>query len=149
MQVLEFVCQGRRFAIPLDCVRRAVPSARPVPLPGASGIVLGMLNVHGQAVTILDFARRAGGGPTVIAPDQHFLIVDLAGFACALVVDAIVGPGTAAGAAAWPDAAAPAGFVAGAFELPDGLCVVIDPARFLFEHERAQLVQAGAAVERH
>jgi hypothetical protein len=60
MQVLEFACQGRRFAIPLDSVRRAVPSAR-----------------------------------------------------------------------------------------PDGLCVVIDPARFLFEHERAQLARAGADDERH
>ena len=145
MQVLEFVCQGQRFAVPLSCVRRAVLSAQPSPLPGAVEIVLGVLNVGGDTVTVLDFARRAGCGPTTIAPAHQFLIVDLAGFACAFVVDRINGPGTAARAAAgWPGAAKAAGFVDGALELPDGLCLVIDPARFLFDDERAQLAQALA-----
>lgn len=147
IQVLEFVCGGRRFAVPLSCVRRAVLSARPEALPGASDIVLGVLNVGGEIVTVLDFARRAGCGPTVIAPEHQFLIVDLSGFACALVVDRINGPGTAARVAAgWPRAAKAAEFVDGALELSDGLCLVIDPARFLFEDERAQLAQALAGA---
>jgi purine-binding chemotaxis protein CheW len=152
IQVLEFVCKGQRFAVPLSCVRRAVLSAQPQNLPGASDIVLGVLNVGGGIVTVLDFARRAGCGPTTIAPAHQFLIVDLAGFACAFVVDRINGPGTAARAAAgWPGAAKAAGFVDGALELPDGLCLVIDPARFLFDDERAQLAQAlaGAADEQN
>jgi purine-binding chemotaxis protein CheW len=151
MQVLAFACSGQRFAVPLSCVRRAVLSARPGPLPGASDIVLGVLNVGGETVTVLDFARRAGCGPTVIGAAQQFLIVELGGFPCALVVDSILGPGTAApGAAGWPDAAGAAGFVDGAMQLPDGLCLVIDPARFLFESERALLAQAleGAPDER-
>ena len=151
-QVLEFACKGQRFAVPLSCVRRAVFSARPGPLPGASEIVLGVLNVGGETVTVLDFARRAGCGPTVITAAQQFLIVELGGFPCALVVDSIIGPGTAArGAAGWPGAAGAAGFVDGALQLPDGLCLVIDPARFLFESELAQLAQAleGAPREQH
>jgi purine-binding chemotaxis protein CheW len=151
MQVLEFVCQGQRFAVPLSCVRRAVLSAQPSPLPGAVEIVLGVLNVGGDTVTVLDFARRAGCGPTVIHPAQQFLIVDLGGFLCALVVDSIIGPGRAAhGGGGWPGAAGAAGFVGGALQLPDGLCLVIDPARFLFEHEQEQLAQAlaGASHER-
>jgi chemotaxis signal transduction protein len=151
LQVLEFICRGQRFAVPLSTVRRAVLSARPVPLPGASDIVLGVLDVGGETVTVLDFARRACGRPPAITPFQQFLIVESNGFPCALVVDSIVGPGTAPAAAEWPDAAGPAGFVDGALHLPDGLCLVIDPARFLFDHERAQLTQAlaGAAGERH
>jgi purine-binding chemotaxis protein CheW len=149
MQVLEFACGGQRFAVPLSCVRRAVYSARPAPLPGASDIVLGVLNVGGDTVTVLDFARRAGCGPTVITAAQQFLIVELGGFPCALVVDNIIGPGTAArGAAGWPDAAGAAGFVDGALQLPDGLCLVIDPARFLFESEQVQLAQALAGASR-
>lgn len=152
LQVLEFVCCGRRFAVPLSCVRRAVVSAQPEPLPGASDIVLGVLNIGGQTVTVLDFARRAGCGPTAIRPDQQFLIVELKGFPCAFVVDAVNGPGLAeAGKHTWPDEAGSADFVDGALSLPDGLCLVVDPARFLFEHERAQLAQALAEVadERH
>jgi purine-binding chemotaxis protein CheW len=149
MQVLEFACSGQRFAVPLSCVRRAVFSARPGPLPGASEIVLGVLNVGGETVTVLDFARRAGCGPTVITAAQQFLIVELGGFPCALVVDSIIGPGTAArGAAGWPGAAGAAGFVDGALQLPDGLCLVIDPARFLFESEQVQLAQALAGASR-
>jgi purine-binding chemotaxis protein CheW len=152
IQVLEFACQGRRFAVPLGCVRRAVLSAQPSPLPGAIEIVLGVLNVGGETVTVLDFARRAGCAPTVIKPAQQFLIVDLGGFPCALVVDSIIGPGHAARAAGgWPGAAGAADFVDGALQLPDGLCLVIDPERFLFAHEREQLAQAlaGASHERH
>jgi purine-binding chemotaxis protein CheW len=145
LQILEFVCRGRRFAIPLACVRRAVFSARPEPLPGASDIVLGVLNIGGQTVTVLDFARRAGCGPTVISAAQQFLIVELKGFLCAFVVDAINGPGLAEqDAFGWPDEVEVAGFVDSALRLPDGLCLVIDPARFLFEHEQAQLAQALA-----
>ncbi|MCS0630404.1 chemotaxis protein CheW [Telluria mixta] len=150
MQVLEFICRGQRFAVPLTTVRRAVLSARPVPLPGASEIVLGVLDVGGDTVTVLDFALRATGRPTVISPTQQFLIVEMDGFLCALVVDAVVGPGTAVPDSAWPDAAGAAGYVDGVVRLPDGLCLVVDPARFLFDHERAQLTQAlGAAGECH
>jgi purine-binding chemotaxis protein CheW len=151
MQVLEFVCQGQRFAVPLSCVRRAVLSAQPSPLAGAVEIVLGVLNVGGDTVTVLDFARRAGCGPTVIHPAQQFLIVDLGGFPCALVVDSIVGPGQAAHVGGgWPGAAGAAEFIDGALQLSDGLCLVIDPTRFLFAHEQEQLAQAleGASRER-
>lgn len=150
LQILEFSCRGQRFAVPLACVRRAVLSARPVPLPGASEIVLGVLDLGGETVTVLDFALRASGRPTVITPTQQFLVVEMDGFLCAFVVDGIVGPGTAVPDTAWPDAAGAAAYVDGVVHLPDGLCLVVDPARFLFAHERAQLTQAlGAAGERH
>jgi purine-binding chemotaxis protein CheW len=149
MQVLEFTCREQRFAVPLSCVRRAVLSAQPGPLPGASEIVLGVLNVGGETVTVLDFARRAGCGATVITPAQQFLIVELCGFLCALVVDGINGPATAARVdARWPGAAGAAEFVDSAIQLADGLCLVLDPARFLFEPEQTQLALAlaGASI---
>lgn len=150
LQVLEFICREQRFAVPLACVRRAVPSARPMPLPGAADVVLGVLDVGGDTVTVLDFARRACGQPTVITLAQQFLIIDMDGLPCALVVDRVVGPGAAVPEAAWPQAAGAAGYVDGAVRLADGLCLVVDPARFLFDHERAQLALAlaGAADAR-
>ncbi|GAB3474240.1 hypothetical protein GCM10027321_47710 [Massilia terrae] len=150
--MLEFACGGRRFAVPLACVRRAVLSAQPDPLPGASDIALGVLDIGGETVTVLDFSRRAGCGPTVIHPGQQFLIVELGGFLCAFVVDAITGPGVAMrGADGWPGEVGAAGFVDCAVHLPDGLCLVVDPARFLFDEEQAQLALALEELsdERH
>jgi purine-binding chemotaxis protein CheW len=152
MQLLEFAVRGERFAVPLSCVRRAVLSAQPTPLPGASDIVLGVLNIGGETVTVLDFARRVGFGATSIIPEQQFLILELGGFLCALVADSINGPCTAEQAVVgWPGAAGAAQFVDGALRLPDGLCLLVDPGRFLFEHEQAQLAQAlaGASGEFH
>ena len=145
IDVLEFECQGGRFALPLDCVRRAVMSAQPTPLPGASDVVLGVLSVAGQTVTVLDFARRTGCRPTALDPAQHFLLVELAGFPCAVVTDRILGIGRHdAGARQWPGGAASAAFVDGAVQLDDGLCLVIDPDKFLFEQDKIQLAAALA-----
>jgi purine-binding chemotaxis protein CheW len=145
IDVLEFECQGGRVALPLESVRRAIMSAQPTPLPGASDVVLGLLNVAGQTVTVLDFARRVGYRPTILDPEQLFLLVEIAGFPCAVVAERIVGISRHdAGARQWPGGASGAAFVDGAVQLADGLCLVIDPDRFLFEQDKIQLAAALA-----
>jgi purine-binding chemotaxis protein CheW len=143
IEVLEFSCQGARFALPLDCVRRAVMSAQPEPLPGASDIVLGIINIAGETVTVVDFARQVGLPPTVIGPSQQFLVVDLGGFACALVADHVAGVlRHAARSLPWPDGVGSAEFVDGALQLDDGVCLVIDPLKFLFQADKIRLAAA-------
>jgi purine-binding chemotaxis protein CheW len=66
--------------------------AQPEPLPSALEIVLGVLNVGGQAVTML-ISGAASCGATLISARHRFLIVDLGGLLCAFVVNAINGPG--------------------------------------------------------
>ncbi|MGO4479322.1 chemotaxis protein CheW [Massilia sp. 2TAF26] len=147
IDVLEFECQGGRFALPLDSVRRVIMSAQPTPLPGASDVVIGLLNVAGQTVTVLDLARRAGYRPTVLDPEQYFLLVEIASFPCAVVAERIVGIARHdASARQWPPGAGGAAFVDGAVQLDDGLCLVIDPHRFLFEQD---IIQLAAALAEH
>lgn len=147
MQVIEFECRGHRFGVPLACVRRVVMSAALAPLPGAAEPVMGVINLGGEAVTVLDFAGRAGLGATVLAPSQQFLVLELAGLRAALVVDRI---GAVAERTPQPLAAhggtAPADYVAGVVRLDDGLCLVLDPDRFLFEHEKFALAAALAGA---
>ena len=148
MQVIEFECRGHRFGLPLACVRRAVPSAQPAPLPGAPAPVLGVLNVGGETVTVIDFGDRAGLGASVLAPAQLFLIVDLSGFLAALVVDRILGVAERApdDCGAPPVKVASAAFVQSIVRLDDGVCLVVDPDQFLFEQEQAGLAAALAGV---
>lgn len=147
MQILVFECQGRCFAVPISYVQRVVLSAEPVHLPGAPDIVLGILNVAGEIVTVLDFARRVGCAPTTLDVSQQFLIVDLADITCALVVDTVTGVHTIDGAdLSWPSEGLAADFVDAMVCFADGLCLVIDLEQFLFASERLELAQSLAGA---
>lgn len=114
-------------------------------MPGASDVVIGGLSVAGQTVTVLDFACRLGYRPTARDPEQHFLLVEIAGFPCAVVAECIVGIARHdTGARQWPGGAGGAVVVDGAVQLDDGLCLVIDPEKFLFEQNKIQLAAALA-----
>lgn len=144
MTLIEFECRGERFALPLDCMRRVVASARPSPLPGTSDIVLGMLNVAGEVVTIVDFCRRAGFASAPIVPSQQLMILDARGFLLGFMVDRVLGvterePDPVPGMA---EKIAVAGFVEGITRLEDGLCLIVDPEQFLLAQEKILLAQA-------
>ena len=147
MTLVEFECRDQRFALPLYCVRRVVANAQPDVLPGAPEIVLGVLNLGGEIATLIDFGRRIGGPPTELNLAQRLLIVDIGGFAVAFVVDGVTGissrewehlPGV-------PARLSGAEFVDAVVRLDDGLCIIVNPEKFLFEEERALL---GDALEK-
>jgi purine-binding chemotaxis protein CheW len=59
-RLLLFHAGGRTFAVPAQKVREVVPFGRPVRLPGAPSHVLGIVNLRGTVVTVIDLARRLG-----------------------------------------------------------------------------------------
>jgi len=142
ISLIEFECRGQRLALPLACVRCVVASAAPAPLPGTSEIVLGVLNIGGEVVPVLDLCPRLGLPRTELAPSQQMLVVDLAGLAAALVVDRVCAVTERLPGALLPAEIAPAPIVAGVARLEDGLCLIVDPAHFLFHDERRALMRA-------
>ena len=150
-KLVEFECQGQRLALPLECVRRVVPSAEPVPLPGAGPVVLGMLNIGGSVVAMLDLCGRLGLAQAPVSPAQQILLLDLPGLPCGVVVDRVAGVSERALDEAVPEELHAAPFVKGVLRLDDGLCLIIDPAHFLFPEEREALADAlagGAYADR-
>lgn len=141
MTLIEFTCREQRFGLPLECVRRVLPNALPASLPGAPAIVRGVLNVHGEVVTVLDFGARMGLPPVPLHPDQRLLLLPVRGFTVAFIVDEVLGVFER------PDGirdGVPASFAGGAFidgvaRLDDGLCLIVDPEQFLFREEQAML----------
>ena len=144
MRLIEFECGGQRLGLPLDCVRRAVPSAEPVPLPGAGPIVLGVLNVAGEMVAVVDVRQAEAAAP--LDPSQQILIAQLSGFLAGIVVDRIQGVTERDAARLFPAEVGAAPYVRGMVRLEDGLCLVVEPSRFLFDDERAALGVALDAV---
>jgi chemotaxis signal transduction protein len=146
LRLIEFESGGRRIALPLDCVRRAVASAEPMPLPGATDIVLGALNVGGELVAVVDVCRRLGLPGAPMLPSQQLLIVELSGFLAGVLADRIVGVTERPLAQAVPAEVGGAPFLRGAVRLDDGLCLVLDPLQFLFPGECDALAQALTGV---
>ena len=57
---LSFTLSGQVYAIPLALVREVIRYEPPTPVPGAPGDVLGIVNLRGSIISILDGARRLG-----------------------------------------------------------------------------------------
>lgn len=146
MTLIEFECRNHRFAVSLEYVRRVVPAAMPALLPGAPDIVAGMLNIGGEIVSLVNFSQRIGLSISPVHPSQRLLVLDMAGFPVGFIVDDVLGvtsreldmPNV-------PVRLAGADFVDTVVRLDDGLCIIVDPERFLFDDEVKQL---GAALER-
>jgi purine-binding chemotaxis protein CheW len=144
LSLIEFECHSQRIGMPLEYVQRAIPSAAPSPLPGADAVVLGVLNLGGTLIAVLDLCYRLGLPQVPINPSQQIVILELPGFLCGVVVDQINGVVERAPDIAMPDGLDAAPFVQGMVRLDDGLCLIVDPARLLFPDEMQALAVALA-----
>jgi chemotaxis-related protein WspB len=77
MKVLVFHIGRERYALPLTAVLRVLPVARLKALPGAPDFVPGLLDLHGEAVTVVDLSRLAGTPPSAVRYDTRILLVDV------------------------------------------------------------------------
>jgi chemotaxis signal transduction protein len=142
--LIEFEFRGQRFGLPIDCVLRAIPSAEPAPLPGAGALALGMLNLGGKLIAVLDLGHRLGLPRVPVSPEQQILVIQLPALQCALVVDRIIGVGRHLLEGKVPQGLDAAPFADTMVRQEDGLCLVLDPARFLFPEEQGALTAALA-----
>ena len=141
---VDFRCRDLRLAVPLESVRRAYPAALPRPVPGSPAALLGVLQLENQAVAVLDLAVRAGMPLAPIHPSQQLLLLDLRGFALALLVDAVGGTVEHKLPRLPPSGEQLLGsnFLKSFLIHEDGLCLVCDPERFLLDEERRLLLDS-------
>jgi len=76
-----------RYAVPTDRVREVATDLRATALPGAPSWVLGVVNLRGEVVPLLDTAAVLGLGATAAAP--YAVVVELAAGPAALAADAM------------------------------------------------------------
>jgi chemotaxis signal transduction protein len=73
--VLLVKLDGRQYGLPLVCVGRVLPMAHVVSLPGSRDGVLGMLNLHGQVLPVIDPRPRLGLASPSLAPDHRLVLI--------------------------------------------------------------------------
>jgi purine-binding chemotaxis protein CheW len=62
-RLLLFTAANRTCACEIGSVREIIPYRRATRLPGAPSYVIGLINLRGSIVTVLDLGMRLGGAP--------------------------------------------------------------------------------------
>ena len=73
--VLLVRCGDRRFGLPLMNVERVLPMAFISSLPGTNGGLMGMLNVHGEVVPVIDPHPRLGVASPKVAAEHRLVLL--------------------------------------------------------------------------
>ena len=120
MQALLLSVGADRYALELTAIREVVPVPTVTPLPGAPATVLGVINLRGEVVPVLDTAALLGAGRldrlafAVVAETQHGPVGLAAdGEPSTVILDQ-------------PAGAAESPLAAGRFALADGLVALLD-----------------------
>jgi purine-binding chemotaxis protein CheW len=133
-ELLTFRLAGRRLGIAVRSVDRVVRAAAVTTLPQAPAVVLGVVDVAGEAVPVMDVRGRFGLERKDLSPHDFFLFAVSRGRRVALVVDAV---DDLVRIDATQDLAVEVPHVSGVATGPDGLLLVHDVDAFLsFEEER-------------
>jgi len=149
-QYLTFALGADSCAAAIGSIREIleVPSLTRVPL--VPGFVLGVINLRGAVVPVIDLAARLGLGGTSIGRRTCVAVVECGAergaqtlgviidsvHAILEIADADIGPAPGLGTRIDP------AFLRGVARLPGGLQVVLDLGRVLAQDELAQLVAA-------
>lgn len=149
VQLLIFRLERRRFALALPAVVRVVRMVELTSFPKAPEIVLGVVNVAGELVPVLDARRRFGLPVRPVRPEDFLLLARTRRRMVALPVDELGGLETVAEEAIAPPGNVVPGLelVAGIAKLREGDLVLIhDLEAFLSLDEEAALDRAVEAA---
>lgn len=139
----------RRLGFALRDVREVLPAAETTPLPHAPDVVLGLVNLRGVPLPILDLRARLGVPQRPLHPDDHVVVCRVGSRDVGVWVDRAddilnLEPGDVV----LVDDATPHRHVKGAAMLDDGLMLVTDIDSFLDVSESAQIESAFSMMAR-
>lgn len=81
--------EGREYALPLGCVVEVVRMAALAPVPDGPRHVLGLLDLRGRVVPVLDLRLRLGLAPAEPGLGTPICVVEAGGRGFGLVADAV------------------------------------------------------------
>lgn len=74
IEALLIEVDGVRFALPTHSVEEVIAAAQPMPLPEAPPFVLGILNVRGEVLPVLDLRRHLGRPSREVRASDHLIL---------------------------------------------------------------------------
>jgi len=138
--LVVFTFAENRYALNLASVERIVHALEITPLPKAPEIVLGVINIAGRIVPVLDMRKRFRLPEREIQVTDHVVIATTARRRVALLVDSVVGvvESSTAQRIAAEQVLPRMPYVEGIVKLDDGMVLIHDLDAFLsLEEEKA------------
>jgi len=145
-KIVLFSLDETLYALPLNVVDGAVRAVTVTPLNQVPDIVLGIINVRGRIVPVIDTRRRFGLPLRQISLNDQFLLAFCSRRLVALVVDLVKEVHELDGKQieSSRDSLPFAPNLKGVAKLPDGLILIHDLERFLSLDEQRALDEAMA-----
>lgn len=143
-QLVVFTLSNQRYGLPLSAVERIVRVVDVTSLPKAPDIVLGVVNVQGRVIPVINVRRRFRLPEREIVLTDQMVLARAVRRPVALVVDSVTGvleysDQEAVGA---HDVLPDLRYVEGVVKLDDGLILIHDLDTFLSLEEEADLDRA-------
>jgi purine-binding chemotaxis protein CheW len=137
-RLLAFTLGGELYGVPLHNVTEIRELLPLTPLPHVASHVLGLVNLRGLVLPVVDLGRKYGFAPAA-GPENRLLILKGAGYLVALLVDAV------SGIARIPEAAfQPAPAAAGRLDAEHCPQVAAFSGRLLIEIDVPRMLEATA-----
>lgn len=132
-RLVTFALDNQRYALPLEGVERIIRAVEPTPLPEAPATILGVMNLAGEIVPLVNMRRRLEMPERELDPADHFIIARTPRRTVALAVDEVTGIMTCPKEAIVRAEQVVPGLnaVRGIVTLDDGLMLIYDIDRFL------------------
>ena len=140
-QLIVFTLDEQRYALHLSAVERVFRVVEITPLPKAPEIVLGVINIQGRIIPLLNIRRRFRLPERDMTPSDQLILASTGTQAVALVVDAVNAlversrEEVIAADSILPDLE----YVKGVAKLEDGLILIHDLGQFLSLEEEKTL----------
>ncbi|HJV33944.1 chemotaxis protein CheW [Geomonas sp.] len=142
--LLVFTLDRQRYALRLDRVQRVVRAAAVTPLPKAPEIVLGVLDLQGQVVPVINLRRRFSLPEREIRSDDQLVVARAGALTVALAVDgteSVLEEGELE-LTSPEEIVAGTSFLEGVAATRQGLLLIHDLEALLFPAEESQLSKA-------
>lgn len=91
LDLLEFILAEEHYGIAADYVREVFPLADFTPVPCTPAFVLGIVNLRGEMISLIDIRRYFGLAPTGITDLNKVIVVEGHRLTFGIVVDDIAG----------------------------------------------------------
>jgi purine-binding chemotaxis protein CheW len=117
------------YALPLGCVVEVVRMAALAPVPDAPGFVLGLLDLRGRVVPVVDLRRRLGLPAVEPGLSTTICVVEAGGRGFGLVADAVTDVRPLLGPVEALEVAPDGSPVDGVTHVDDRLVTLLDPGR--------------------